>query len=204
MNVVFDFGGVLFEWQPRKFMQRLLPELARDEASAHTLVLHFFQGYGGDWGEFDRGTVDAPELALRIARRTGMAIADVQRVVAGVPAELQPVLPTVALVQRLRERGHRLFYLSNMPAPYADHLESTHAFMAAFEAGVFSSRVHHIKPEPAIFAHALTAFGIEASDTLFIDDVAGNVEAARACGWQAMQFHDPAQCSAELAQRGLL
>ena len=31
MNVVFDFGGVLFRWQPQEFMQRLLPRLANGD-----------------------------------------------------------------------------------------------------------------------------------------------------------------------------
>ena len=204
MNVVFDFGGVLFRWQPQEFMQRLLPHVASDEASAHSLVHRFFEGFGGDWGEFDRGTVAAPELARRIAQRTALSLADVQNVIDAVPDELQPVLPTMALAQRLGERGHRLFYLSNMPAPYADHLERTHDFIAGFEAGVFSSRVQLVKPEAAIFSHALNAFGIEARDTLLIDDLLANTEAARAAGWQALHFRDAAQCEAELVLRGLL
>jgi putative hydrolase of the HAD superfamily len=204
MNVVFDFAGVLFHWQPHELLQRLLPRQAPDQASARSLALHFFEGYAGDWGEFDRGTVAVPELARRIARRTGIALGDVQRVIDAVPAELQPMPAMLALLQRLRERGHRLFFLSNMPAPYADHLEAAHSFVSSFEAGVFSSRVHLIKPEPEIFAHAVKRFGIDARDTLFVDDVLVNAQAAQQAGWQALHFQDPARCEAELVQRGLL
>ncbi len=91
-----------------------------------------------------------------------------------------------------------------MPAPYADHLEATHGFIGLFRAGVFSARVGMIKPEAAIFAHAAEAFGIDPVDTLFIDDVRHNADAARAAGWQALHFENAAQCEAELAQRGLL
>lgn len=204
MNVVFDFGGVLFRWQPHEFMARLLPHHAPDDETARAVVLSFFEGFGGDWGEFDRGTLTRGLLAARIAQRTGFTLAEVDAVIDAVPHELQPIEATVALLQRLHDRGHALYFLSNMPAPYADHLEATHAFIGLFRAGVFSSRVKMIKPEPAIFAHAIRSFGIDPADTLFIDDVLHNADAARAAGWQALHFSDAAQCEAELARRGLL
>ena len=204
MNIVFDFGGVLFHWQPHEFIARLLPQHAPDAPAAHALVGEFFQGYGGDWGEFDRGTVEPGPLAERIARRTGLTLAEVRQVMDAVPGELQPIPGTVALLRRLHARGHALHFLSNMPAPYADHLEATHDFLSLFRSGVFSARVQLIKPEAAIFAHAQQAFGVEGADTLFIDDLAHNIEAAQQAGWQGLHFQDPAQCELELNRRGLL
>lgn len=61
---------------------------------------------------------------------------------------------TVALMRRLRRAGHRLFYLSNMPEPHADHLERNHAFFDLFDDGVFSARVRKMKPDTAIFDEA--------------------------------------------------
>ena len=204
MNVVFDFGGVLFEWQPHEFMSRLLPRHAPDPEAARAAVLAFFQGFGGEWGEFDRGTIARGPLAEGIVRRTGLSLAEVDIVLDAVPHELRPIEGTVALLKRLHARGHALYFLSNMPAPYADHLEASHEFLNLFRAGVFSARVKMIKPEAAIFAHATQAFAIDAADTLFIDDVLHNAEAARAAGWQALHFKDAAQCEADLVQRGLL
>jgi HAD superfamily hydrolase (TIGR01509 family) len=69
---------------------------------------------------------------------------------------------------------------------------------------VFSSRAGLIKPEPEIFAHTARLFGLEPAQTLFIDDFAHNVDAARAAGWRALQFIDPAQCEAGLRAEGAL
>jgi putative hydrolase of the HAD superfamily len=204
VNIVFDFGGVLFQWQPHEFLARLLPQHTPTAQSAHALVGEFFQGYEGDWSEFDRGTIAPGALAERIARRTGLALAEVQQVIAAVPLELQPIDASVALLRRLHARGHALHFLSNMPAPYADHLEATHDFIGLFRSGVFSARVRLIKPQAEIFAHAQRAFDIDPTETLFIDDVANNTEAARRAGWQSLHFQDPAQCERELCRRGLL
>jgi HAD superfamily hydrolase (TIGR01509 family) len=201
-NVVFDFGKVVFRWEPYEFMPQLLPQRARDEASTHEIVTAFFEGYNGDWGEFDRGMIGVPELAQRIAVRTGLDLADVLRVVAAVPAELTPLPQTVALIQRLRERGHRLYFLSNMPAPFAAHLEAANPLGDWFDDGIFSSRVQMIKPDPAIFRAATERFGIDPRESMLIDDFRPNIVAARALGWNALHYLSHAQCEAELAAGG--
>jgi len=204
MNVVFDFGGVLFNWRPTDLLARLLPQHAPDAETAQAFAQTFFQGYTGDWGEFDRGTVEPGPLAERIAQRTGLTVAEARRVIEGVPAELTPIAGTVDLLKQLHANGRPLYFLSNMPEPYAQHLEATHDFLGLFRAGVFSARAKLCKPEPEIYAHCVRHFDIDPAQTIFIDDMAYNVEAARAAGWKAVHFIDPAQCSEALRAEGVL
>jgi putative hydrolase of the HAD superfamily len=204
--VVFDFGGVVFRWQPLALLQEVLPERARDEHGAREAAAALFQSFtpDSDWAEFDLGRVDATGLAQRIARRTGFAEHEVRRVIDAVPGHLQAQQDTVALMRRLREAGCALYYLSNMPAPYADHLERANDFFAWFDGGLFSGRVGRIKPHADMFALAQERFGIDPAASTFIDDHRGNVEAARALGWRAIHFRDARQCAAELEQGGWL
>lgn len=204
MNIVFDFGGVLFHWEPHRFLARMLPEHAPTPEAARALAADFFQGHEGDWAEFDRGSVEPGELAERIARRIGLDSALAHRVIAGVPQELTPIEGTVHLLRRLHAKGLPLYFLSNMPEPYARHLDEQHRFIDLFGAGIYSSRVGLIKPDPQIYAHAALAFGIDPAHSLFIDDLPANVQAARDAGWQALRFTSPQQCEDELVARGLL
>jgi putative hydrolase of the HAD superfamily len=202
MKIVFDLGGVVFRWQPAQMLARVLPQHITSTQTAAWWVQHFFQSYGGDWGEFDRGTVSVPKLVARIAQRTGLAPAEVQAVVDEVPRELQALPNSVALIRRLHAAGHTLFYLSNMPAPYATQLESNNDFFSCFSNGVFSGRVQLIKPEPAIFALAAKLFDVAVRDLVFLDDHLPNVLAARAAGWQALHFVDAAQAEQDLQRAG--
>jgi HAD superfamily hydrolase (TIGR01509 family) len=202
--IVFDFGRVVFDWQPEALVARILPDRATSAEAAAYWAGEIFQGYQGDWGDFDRGEVEIPVLVERIAARTGLAEAEVQAVVDAAPASLTPLAGTVALIERLRAAGRRLHFLSNMPAPFAEHLERSHEFMGWFHGGVFSSRVKVNKPERAIYDHALRQVGLPPAQVLFIDDHGPNVDAARALGWQAVQFvgHEPLEQA--LQERGLL
>lgn len=201
--LIFDFGGVLFHWNPVRLLAQVLPERANTPENATLWKDRFFQGYTGDWGAFDAGLIDEAETVRRIASRTGLAPAEVEAVLAAVPGALSPIPATVELLRRLREAGHRLFFLSNMPAPYAAHLTRTHDFLRGFDDGVFSSEVRLAKPDPAIFALALQRFDIPARSALFIDDHLGNVEAANRFGLPAVLFTDAQRLERDLLARGL-
>ncbi|MFT3819530.1 MAG: HAD family phosphatase [Rubrivivax sp.] len=199
--VVFDFGAVLFRWQPLALLRGCVPELAADDAQARRLAAQVFQSLtpDSDWARFDLGQLAEDELSARIAARIGVQPAQVRRIVDAIPHHLQPLPDSVALLRRLQQSGHRMFFLSNMPAPYADHLERCNAFVAEFADGIFSARVGLIKPDAAIFALAESRFALDPARTLFIDDHPANVDAARVRGWQALRFADAAQAQAELA-----
>lgn len=94
--------------------------------------------------------------------------------------------PVLDLVRRVRRRMPVLL-LSNATSRLRRDLEAL-GIADAFDAVVNSSEVGAIKPEPAIFAHALARLGVAAETALFVDDTAGNVEAACALGLRAERY----------------
>jgi HAD superfamily hydrolase (TIGR01509 family) len=199
---IFDFGAVLFRWAPVDLMTEVLPRHAPDRQTAAVLVERFFQGFGGAWGRFDRGDIELPELTQVLMVQAGLEADEVRRVIDAVPASLTPMVDTLDWLARLRAAGHRLYYLSNMPAPYAEHLERSHDFLRWFRDGVFSARVRLGKPDEAIFRLALQRFGERAEDCIFLDDHPANVAVACQLGLKAVQFRDAAQAEADVAALG--
>ncbi len=204
LAVVFDFGGVLFRWQPVAMLQREVPHLAPDTAAARDLAARFFEGYGGDWGEFDAGRIDEDECVARIARRTGLDPRDLRTVIAGVARELQPLTDSLELLQRLHACGVPLYFLSNMPAPVAAQLVAANGdTIARFADGVFSSAVGVAKPDAAIYDLAAERFGVAPERLVFFDDTAVNVDAARSRRWQALRYTTASAAAAELRRLGV-
>lgn len=203
-TLVFDVGGVIVRWQPLQLMQQVFPDRARDDGSAKALAAAIFQGLtpDADWGEFDRGRIEPEALAERIAGRTGIEVQGIRALIAAIPRHIQPMPASMTLLERVRASGQRLTLLSNMPRPFADHLEATHACFSWFDAGVFSGRVGLMKPERAMFDHAREALAIDLDHALFIDDHPANVDAARALGWRALLFENAAQCEAAMRRDG--
>jgi len=204
-DVVFDLGGVVFRWQPLVLLQELFPTQVRHEADAREWASQIFQTFHpeADWALFDLGQIEPEPLAKRIAQRTGLAEADLLHLIANIPPHLQPIPGTVDLIHALKAQGHRLYYLSNMPAGYADHLVGNNSFFSQFDDGIFSAHVQQIKPLPDIFATAQERWPLRGVP-VFIDDVQHNIDAAHRHGWQGIRFETPGQVRAELVGRGYL
>jgi putative hydrolase of the HAD superfamily len=88
----------------------------------------------------------------------------------------------IETMKRLRSAGFKLGLISNADvmemAPWADC-----ALAECFDAVTFSCVVGHVKPEPAIYAHCLTALGLEGSECMFVGDGGSNeLEGARTAG----------------------
>ena len=201
MKFVFDFGGVVFNWKPLVLLQQVLPHHAVDEASARDCAAAIFQGFHptSDWALFDQGGIEPEALAHRIATRTGLSPDEVRTVIEAIPPHLVPDAGSVALMDELRGQGHQIYFLSNMPAGYADELERSHHFFDWFEDGIFSARIGQIKPNADIFETAVRQFATAGVPTVFIDDVQHNIDAARPHGWQGIRFESAQQVRAALA-----
>lgn len=198
-DVVFDLGGVVFRWQPLVLLQELFPTKVRNEAEAHEWASQIFQTFHpeADWALFDLGRIEPEPLAQRIAARTGLAEADLLHLMRSIPPHLQPILGTVDLIHALKAQGHRLYFLSNMPAGYAEHLVRVNPFFSQFEDGIFSAHVQQIKPNLDIFATAQARWPLR-GQPVFIDDVQHNIDAAVQHGWQGIRFETPEQVRSDL------
>ncbi len=195
LNVVFDFGAVLFAWQPRVLVREYFPEhTATEEATAS--LAHSIFGHP-DWQAFDAGIASMFETIERLQQRTNLPMCQLRNLVSDIGKNLAPMPLAIAVLRSLRERRDsyngtgpniKLFYLSNMPAPYARTLELKHDFIGWFDDGIFSADVKLAKPDAAIYALCTQRFGLQGADTVFIDDMLPNIAAARAHGWRALHL----------------
>ena len=85
-----------------------------------------------------------------------------------------------------------------------DYLERVHDFWSLFDGAVYSCRIKHVKPEPEIYEHLLSAYGLDAAETVFIDDMRENVDSASRLGIRTVHYRDVDQCRQALVDHGVL
>ena len=203
MNIVFDFGAVLFTWRPADLLRQHLPDHANTPERAQALASAVF--HHADWLDFDRGVVELEQVIERTSARLQLPRSGLDALLGVIGERLTPMTDTVALLQGLVERRDthgdvRLFFLSNMPEPYSRVLEQRHEFLQWFDGGVFSGDVQLIKPDPAIFELLAQRHDLEPQRTVFIDDLRSNVQAARELGWHGIHFESAQQLADDLAR----
>ncbi len=211
MNVVFDFGAVLFTWRPVDLMMECFPQRAATRAEAGHLAHEVFGHH--EWQAFDRGTIAMADVVAQVARRVAIDATVLGTLVESIGERLTPMPESVALfkslvalrAQRAATGGEpvRLYYLSNMPVPYARTLERVNAFLQDFDGGIFSGDEQLIKPEPAIYQGLQKRYALEPAKTVFLDDLLPNIQAAQAESWHGIHFHTAQQAAQELRALGL-
>jgi putative hydrolase of the HAD superfamily len=193
-NVIFDLGGVVIEWNS----DRILETYYADPEVRTIMKQQMFQH--PDWLELDRGTMHESELLARLGVRTGRPAAELSGLFDAIRESLHAKPDTVALLEKLYARGIPLYCLSNISSDIFKYLRDRHSFWGVFRGIVISGDLEMIKPEPEIFHFLLQRYGLAAAETVFVDDNAPNIEAARALGIQAVWFKDARQCEMEIEE----
>jgi putative hydrolase of the HAD superfamily len=194
LNIVFDLGGVVFNWHPDKLIRGVF-----DDEETRTIVKSEILEHP-DWLELDRGTLAFQDAVVRGAKRTGLPHADIERLLNEVPRSLTPIHETIELIRSMVSPDHRLFVLSNMHFASIAYLEEKHDIWDMFDGTVISCRIQKIKPEIGIYEYLLNEFRLNASETVFIDDMSENLAAARSLGIQTIKFLNSSQCGQDLIE----
>ncbi|MBO5855682.1 MAG: HAD family phosphatase [Alistipes sp.] len=177
-NIVFDLGGVVFARDPRKFEPEfikffsyiLLPQMPRF------------------WEEYDRGVVSYEQVVTDLADYNNcdreLADKNLRRSI----LTQEEIVATKALVADLKAAGYKLYVLSNMSLEFTEFLRKTEVYKY-FDGEVVSCEEHVVKPDAEIYRRLVERYGLDVSETLFIDDRKENVEAARNEGWEGFNFN---------------
>ncbi|MDH3338699.1 MAG: HAD family phosphatase [Gammaproteobacteria bacterium] len=188
MNIVFDLGGVVFNWQPDAIIRRVFQDPESQELVRAKIFEH------ADWVELDRGTITPDQAIVRGASRTGLPRESIEKLLNEVPRSLTPIQETIDLITSIRDSNNRFFILSNMHIASISYLEKKHKFWDMFDGIVISSRIQKVKPEIEIYEYLLKEYMLNAAETVFIDDMGENLAAASSIGIQTIRFVDPFQC----------
>lgn len=186
----FDFGRALAAWAPHS---RLPRETLRERFSFDEPFRRHETGHLDNDGYFGH---------LRSLLELDCELAQVE---AGFNAIFtREIAETVALLDGLR--GNVPCYaISNTNPAHVLHIRRTYpGLLERFDHVFTSHEIGHRKPQPESFAHVLQAIGLPPGEVLLFDDLAPNVDAARALGLQAVLVRSPEDVRAGLAERGLL
>jgi 2-haloacid dehalogenase len=196
--VVFDIGGVLLDWDPRY----LFRDVIDDEATREWFLREVCSPA---WNlEQDRGRRWADAVAEAIGRHPDHAewIRTYDKrwieTIGGVDEA------TADLVRDVRSTGMPTYALTNYSAEKWALSRDEIDILRAFDGVVVSGEERVAKPHERIFRILLERYDLDPSTTYFTDDVAANVEAARAVGIDAERFVDAATSRAQLVARGLV
>lgn len=199
MAIVFDFGNVLVDWDPRYLYRKLF--LGDEAAMEHFLEEVDFVSWNQQQDEGRTFAEGVADLCDRFPGYCDLIRAYDDRWEESLGG---PIWQTVDVLHQLRKAGYPLYGLSNWSAEKFALVRDQYHFFGWFEDIVLSGDVRLAKPDVRIFHLLLERIGKSAGECLLIDDSQVNVEAAREIGFQAIHFQSAEQLKAELSARDIL
>ena len=196
--IIFDFGAVLVEWEPRNIFRNYFPDNASIDAFLQEIDFKQWNVEQDKGRSFAEGT---HLLAQKFPQHKEVFHALQERWGESIVGEIEG---TVQLLHALKAKGYPIYGLSNWSAETFPIARARYEFFELFDDMVISGEVKLIKPEPAIFEYCLQKIGRPSYECLFIDDSELNIISATKLGFDCIHFRSPQQLKEELQKRELL
>ena len=181
-NLVFDLGNVLIEWNSEKILTSFEPEKERQQILRQAIF------DSGVWHQTDKG-----ELSLKEACDEVLAQLDdsyhpaVQNIFYNWYEVVEVYSGLQEQIRLWAEQGYRIYILSTTcEIFYRIEKAGLLPIYPLLSGYILSSEVGIVKPEPEIYQKLLKKYGIEPTESVFIDDIQANLDTAAELGFETI------------------
>lgn len=196
-TIIFDFGGVLVDWNPRYLYRQEF----EDEATMEYFLSHI------GWEEWnlqqDKGR-SLSEGTKLLQHQFPEYHSKIQLFYEQWEQMLKGDIPeNVALLEQLKGK-YRLYGLTNWSAETFPKALQRFSFFTIFDGIVVSGQEKLIKPDEQIFKLLMDRYQINPETSLFIDDNIHNIDAAITLGFSTIHIQEKTDLKNELYLKGIL
>ena len=181
-NIIFDIGNVLLEFKPLDYLKTTF----NDDNIEKLIFKEVFQCE--EWLHLDRGTLTQDEAIKIIASRNPNHAVHIKKCMDNWIDILTPMEGTIKILNELKEKGYKLYLLSNFHSLAFETVYAKYDFFKHFHGGIISYKENLLKPEAEIYTKLLETYKLKAEECLFIDDTLANIEAAHRLGIKIFHF----------------
>jgi FMN phosphatase YigB (HAD superfamily) len=196
--LLFDLGRVVLDIDFNK-------TLACWAGHAGCEPAHLFGRFSYDeiYKRHETGEIDDAEFFAGLRTSLGIGLSDAQ-FLEGWNAIFAGEMPGIAPLLARAAEHVPLYAFSNTNVAHAEHFSQAYASVLGHFRKIFlSSTIGLRKPDAAAYDHVVKAIGVPASRILFFDDLAENIEGARARGLTAVHVTSPDDVATALAALGI-
>ncbi len=180
-NIVFDMGGVLIDYNPKKTVATYFPQeyydILMEEVFANQL-----------WHRLDGGTLRHDEAIEIVLPRIPKETRDLVKVMLTDFYPYMPPFPQMYnLIKKIKAAGYNVYLLSNATPRFFDRYQDIPAL--TLMDGYFISALYKLlKPQKEIYEAFCNKFSLKPEECFFIDDMPQNIEGARNYGMKGHVF----------------
>ena len=194
-TIIFDIGNVLVDFSWRQMFESFGLKEDEIEKLANATVRH------QAWLDLDKGIISTEEAKEAYVKEVPEYREFIERIYQEMDKLLVQFDYSIPWITEMKERGYRIYILSNWSKPAFDACKDTALnFLPLVDGTVFSYKEFVIKPEQKIYEIICTRYDINPQEAVFLDDSEANIKSAREYGLHAIHFQSYEQGRAELEE----
>ena len=194
-NLIFDFGGVLVDWNPRRLFLPYFGDAARTDWFLSNICTYAWNA------QVDAGRTTAEITAERVAEFPEWE-KEIRMYYDHWIDMMGDAIPGMEqLVRDCKAQGRGVWGLTNWSRELFPLVRDRYPVFGLLDGYVVSGVERTMKPGPQIYRILLERYGLKAEECIFIDDTPANVAGAEALGIQGILFKDAVQLRKELELR---
>ncbi|CZE16617.1 HAD family phosphatase [Streptococcus pneumoniae] len=191
MNIIFDLGNVLIEWNKEK----ILSKICKNDLEYNLFNQFVFQS--NLWIDLDNGKISLEFLENQLIDEMGHQYQDqIHELVWNWFNYVDLYDEVYELIKQLKKKNFQIYVLSNTSSIFHILLDSVLSKVSSVLNGyVISCEVKMMKPQKEIYLSLVNKYQLDIKDCIFLDDLEENVEAARTLGIKAFQIKERKEIS---------
>lgn len=193
-NIVFDFGGVLLDWNPRHLYRSFFATKEEMEYFLANVCTTEWNAEQDRGRSFSEGVNILQSKFPEYKEAIHLFSEQWEHMLKG------EILEGTQLLYEMKKRKYNIFGLTNWSKETIQIAYRKYPFFDVFDGIVVSGEEGLIKPDKRIYAVLLERYKLDAGQSVFIDDSAANIQAARELGFHAVLFDDIANVRKQLAE----
>jgi 2-haloacid dehalogenase len=191
-NIVFDFGGVLMDWDPRYFFRNYFNDDEKMEYFLKNIAID-------EWNiEQDRGRTLKEGTVILIKQHPDWE-KEIRAYYDNWTTMLRSDIPKNVEILKQLQGKYNLYGLTNWSEETFPYALDNYEFFKIFEDKIVVSGTEKlIKPDKKIFEVLLNRYDLKAEESIFIDDNAKNIETAKSLGFETIHIKPETNLREEL------
>jgi putative hydrolase of the HAD superfamily len=195
--IIFDFGGVLVRTDDHSHRTNLENRLGLAQRESGQIVFNSEMGQ-----KAQRGEVTEQALWQSVAEKLSLSDEEIDQFQTEFWGGDRLDEALVELIRRLKTK-YTTALISNATDGLRPALLSKYPIADAFDLIVISAEEKVMKPGPEIYLRTLKRLALQPAESVFVDDFAENIKAARELGMHTIHFDPSVDVEAELKELGV-
>lgn len=185
-NIIFDIGGVLLEYNPKTYLDKLnIEESKRKELN--NIIFH-----NQKWRDCLNGFINNEELINYLGKENPKYKNEIEQILSkdNLKYMLPPKQDIIEYYKSLKQNGYKIYLCSNITECTYDYIKDNFEIIQIADGGVFSCFENISKPNSEIYYRLIEKYNLEIEKSILIDDTKRNVMSANDIGLRGILFNN--------------